>query len=283
MDTKHFSIFLTRAVGNSDTETKEFRCGLNGYRAEVNIELGNLPSKNNADITIYGLSLKDLQNYSSLVFLAPRYFDKRNQVKVLIDNIPVFQGDAYYCNPDFSAYPNISLNCQGVFGFYTSLIIPDKPLTISAKDNIPIETVFANLAKEMGYIFVNNGVTGICPDIVLDGSLYDRVLNLVNALNLNSSFFNGYLRIAPDKKPLWNDPVKINKANGMIGYPSFTSSGITFRTQYNPLIRPGTFVEINSILPKANGIWITNSVSTTLSTISNGLWESEVEAYIQYE
>lgn len=282
MNTKYFTIAITRATGENNTalETKEFFCGLNGFRATVNIELGGLPSKNIADVSIYGLSLESLQNYTSLIFLPPKVFDKRNQIDISIDNAPVYKGDTRYCFADFSTFPNVSLRAQGVFGLANSLT-PVKSQTIYGKDKLPIATVFETLAKQMGYSFVNNGVEGNCPDVILYGTLFEQANYLAKILNVGISLFNNYLMIAPYGKPFWNGRVKINKTNGLIGYPSFNSNGVTFRTIYNPLIKVGCLVELESIVPKASGTWYVNSISTNLSTIENGLWESEVECFVQ--
>jgi hypothetical protein len=71
----------------------------------------------------------------------------------------------------------------------------------------------------------------------------------------------------------------ISPQTGLIGYPLFNSSGVTFDCLYNPTILLGGQVKIQSSIPQANDVWTVTSLSHQLtSQFPGGPWQSSVQA-----
>jgi hypothetical protein len=280
--------YATDTLIQTGTETREFACGLDGYRAEVSIDEGGMPSKNSCDVTIYGLDEKTMSNFTSLVFLPPLIFDKRNRLEIYVNSTEdtssssslIFIGDIRKAYADYSSFPDVGFKIEGVFGLVRDLITRED-LIVEGDRNTKVEDLFKSFAEEMGYGFSNNGVSKTCPKIILQGTFREQLLQLAKATDVEIGFDYEKLCISPRDGVLINEAVPVNKGNGLIGYPSFNSNGVDFKTIFNPLIKVGGLVDINTVVPKASGKWYVNSKHTQLSTLPNGPWESEVSTYVQ--
>ena len=67
---------------------------------------------------------------------------------------------------------------------------------------------------------------------------------------------------------------KISKDKGMIGYPTFNEFGVNFSALFDPYLRTGQIVEIDSIVPKVSGQYIVIAKNSTLSTLPNSQWRA---------
>ena len=284
---KNFKIKIQQASGDAPDGiySYEFDCGNvdggnNLCRASVRLTEGGTPSKNSADIMIYGLSKDKLQQLTFLNFNPVKGVDSRNIVEVLVDDVMCFSGNIFFSSSNFDGIPDICLNIVGAIGIYEGSLA-QQDLEIRAVQNQTITSIFENFANKMGYGFMNNGVEGNCPDIILNGSLREQILELAKALNINISMDCKMLRIAPMGKPLLKDlPVEVNDKNGLIGYPSFNSNGVNFKAQFNPKIRVGSTVKLTSIVPNSSGEWVVNQKVSTLSSLPNGKWETDYICYV---
>lgn len=52
--------------------------------------------------------------------------------------------------------------------------------------------------------------------------------------------------VRPVNGPLGGDPVPVNKSTGMIGYPTYSTSGVQLATIFDPRIRPGLALDIQT-------------------------------------
>jgi len=278
MNIKELIIRITKANGTISPITKEFICNSdNGFRCQVEIEKGGLPSKNFCNISIFGVSQETAENFTSTVFL-PLTYDVRNTVEVIYENATIFKGTYIKCVGNYSSFPDISLDLTAYFGYETA-ISPTK--TTSIAEGYPVVSAVSDLAKLMGYQIINNyNLTNKCPQIELFGTNFDKLQQLEKACKLNIIATDGYIGIAPVNKPVFNTPIEINAGTGMIGYPSFTSDGLNFKTLFNPLLRNGGLANVKTIVPKASGIWYVASIYTKLSTLENGVWETEASCYV---
>ena len=66
----------------------------------------------------------------------------------------------------------------------------------------------------------------------------------------------------------------------MIGYPSFDSNGISVKGLYEPKCKLGGPIRIESVVPKASGLWQISSLSHKLQAGYPGAtsWETVVKA-----
>lgn len=73
------------------------------------------------------------------------------------------------------------------------------------------------------------------------------------------------------------DAVLLTANSGMIGYPSFTQDGITATCFYDPRLKLGGQVKIESIVPRATGYWKITKLSHDLAAYTNGRWVSKID------
>lgn len=72
--------------------------------------------------------------------------------------------------------------------------------------------------------------------------------------------------------------VLLSPDTGLVGYPSFTQSGVQCTTLYNPNIRFMAPVEIQSQFTPANGKWSVQSLNHRLDCqVPGGQWFTDIE------
>ena len=87
------------------------------------------------------------------------------------------------------------------------------------------------------------------------------------------------LAIWPHGQPRSGVAVDVSAATGMIGYPTFSSFGISVTTLFNPAIVYGTQLNVTSALKPACGKWIVYTLAHDLEAETpGGTWETHLEA-----
>jgi hypothetical protein len=280
-DMREFSITLMRPNGTGAPYTKTFHCGgKDGFKADVVVEEGGMPSKVGCSFTIYGVSEKTVDEFTSLVYL-PRTFNRYNQVIITCNGQSVFKGTLTSIFGNYGAAPNIVLSGIGILGIVES-IEQQKQRAINAEDKMLLNDAFALLAKDLGFSFEwNPSVTGICNTTVLQGTYHDQIQQLARENDINLVMYDFVVRIAsPKDAPVNRTPILISQDTGLIGYPTFIADGLKFRTLYNPQLHIGCVVNVRSIVAKTSGSWCVRKVTSSLSVLPNGKWEQSVECYL---
>ena len=296
---KEFTVKITRAIPENETGTYTytFRCGnipynnpsdnISGslYRVEVNIQEAGGVFKDTCNVAIYGLSIESLNAICFTWWDAIRKVDTRNKVEIIVDDTVIFQGDTYFISADFSNTPDVCLRITGVVGYaISSIMLPNKDYT-----GWYISNAFEDLGKQVGMkVLISQNVTGICPRLVLSGSLENRIKTIGKALNLDVNLTCGYIIVKKhdEAMPMFKGAsgttatptTVINKDTGMIGYPSFNNFGVNFSTIFDPYIKTSQVVRIESIVPKVTGEYIIISKQSLLSSLPNGQWRSNYVA-----
>ena len=301
---KRFVVEITRAIPESETgyNTYIFPCGnsidkedasfgYSGqyYRGDVRITETQGAYKDNCNISIYGLSVDKLTELTFITWNPIKEVDPRNTVKVIVNDQTVYQGNTYRVFADFSEAPEVCLRITGVVGTYLASR-PQQDTEIKATQQRTVGNVFTELGNLAGVnTVVNVSVKdNICPDITLSGSLYNQIATLAKSLDLQFDLAYGYLRVSSKDEVLGFSetdtigaeskstglPV-INLTNGLVGYPVFNNRGVNFRAIFDPKIRPGNIIELDSIVPQVSGRYRVAAKSSTLSTLPNGQWIAE--------
>lgn len=306
---RNFTVEITRAIPNSETgyNTFVFKCGnsieksdkdfgYTGelYRANVRITEVQGAYKDNCSISIYGLSIDKLTELTFMAWNPVQEIDPRNSVKITVDEQTIYQGTTYRVFADFSEAPEVCLRITGVVGIYAAALSKQSRVYL-ASEKRKVGDVFKELGDEIGvHTIVNKKVKdNLLPDITLKaGSVGSQVETLAKSLNLQYNLDFGYLRVAPKDEILGfseNDTVGdfmnskdipvINYTNGLIGYPIFNEKGVTFRAIFDPVLRPGNVIDLESVFPKVSGRYVITSKTSTLSTLPNGQWSAEYICY----
>ena len=294
MESKRFRIEITKAIPNTEKgyTTFVFNCGSqtdnsngfdeNLYRAEVRITEGEGAYKDNCNISIYGVSLDKLSDLTFITWDSVNGVDRRNTVKVIVDEITVYSGDIYRVYADFNDVPNVCLRITGVIGKYLSARSTENKI-ITTEENRSVGSVFKLLCDEVGIPLEIGEKTKekLCPDIILDGNLYEQIVKLAKKLGLNFHLTASSLTVW-DKKNGDYPPRQIDDidyTNGLIGYPTFIDLGVSFRGIFNPTLKPGNLIKLFSIVPGTTHFYWIAAKTSVISSMPNGKWESFYECF----
>jgi hypothetical protein len=143
-------------------------------------------------------------------------------------------------------------------------------------------TVVSGLAHQMNMGFENGGVTAQLHCPYYPGTGMDQVQQCADAAPFNWGLYGNVIAIWPKGGSRLGQHVLISPDTGMIGYPTWTSAGIIFRTMFNPsiaLVTPGLSVEVDTQMTPAKGKWTVFKVSHDLeSETPGGQWFTMMEA-----
>jgi hypothetical protein len=193
----------------------------------------------------------------------------------------VYYGYMHQCWQDFSEVPETSLQIMA-FGGYPAAVQPASPS--SYPGNADVASIMSGLATSMGMGFENNGVQARLANGYFPGTALQQAHDIARAANIemyvDTATAGGTLAIWPKTGTRGGSIPLISAASGMIGYPKFQSNGMSFTTLFNPSIRLGGQIQMQSSLTFGAASSGSQSPSTGYSAQSqpqqqggpNGLW-----------
>jgi hypothetical protein len=190
-----------------------------------------------------------------------------------------FDGTIISGSPDYSGMPEVAFNVLATSD--NALNLKLTPARTYA-GRVPASQMIDDLAAEIGMASQNHGLSTVLTNQVLNGSLGDRIKVLAHAAAAKIVVGNGRIDYWPlNTGPTGNRAVHdISPETGLVGYPMFTTNGVTIRVVANPQILIGHGVKLTSAIKKATGYWTVSRVRHELSTlIPNGPWFSTVELW----
>lgn len=254
------------------------------HALSVNIYKGGGAAANTAEILIYNMRPDDMAAVTDLGFLPKEV--GFNSVKVIAyadDNTPVtiFKGDIVPSGAyaDYSNAPNTALKITAVTGYYAAM--EAKPAESTAGESSGI-SVLKELTTKLGKTFKNlSNKNPIITDNYSTGSLLHRVKSLGKNTGLKIFIDDDVIIACDADQPVDISKVDVaplvNKDNGLIGYPSFSQQGINFSSVYNPALKYGGFVNVESVVPKSSGTWQILILTHKLTqNIPGGDWKTDV-------
>lgn len=192
----------------------------------------------------------------------------------------VYSGTIWEAWAEFQGVPEVPLNIVGLGGLAASL----KPVgALSYTGSADVATIMQTLAETMGLAFENNGVSVQLSNPYFPGTALAQVRACARAADIYYAIDRGTLAIWPKNGARQGDAVLISPETGMVGYPSFASNGLTLTTLFNPAIKPGGVVQVDSSLQVARGQWTVLQVQHSLqSETPNGQWFTQILAVPNY-
>ena len=267
---------------------------LQGLRASVTIENAGGAMMGTLNASIYGLPLDHVNKLTSLMWKTPilsssgSSFSEYMVQVYAIDGTQeslLFNGEVLNAWADFSGMPQVALLVQANVG-YSALVSATNPTSLAA--NTTVGTVMSQIANKMGFSFECKD-TSLSSQVVAKGSYFGNTA-MEQARSMEDSYkFWMYqdattnpptLAIAPWGSARQSLVALITPRTGMIGYPLFNSSGVTFSCYYNPAILFGGTIKISeSAVEQANAEWTVVSMSHQLSSQTpGGPWQSSIQA-----
>lgn len=253
---------------------------LEGYRVSAQGVTYNGDAQGQLQIRVWGMRL-DLIN--QLTKIGPIMNQRRNNRIVLTAGeeggamSTVYEGTIDTAFGDFRSSPEPVFNVVAL----SAALAAVKPVAASSYNGqVDAAAVMSDLADKMNLIFENNGVSFNLNNPNFSGSALEQVKSCARAANIFYTVDRGKLAIWPKSGNRGDEPIQIDVDNDMIGYPAFSSEGITLQTIFNPDLRLGGQVQVKSILTVACGIWNVYKMSFDLeSEVPDGKWFSTIDCY----
>lgn len=253
---------------------------IEGLATDVDITKPGLPEKNSASVSIANISLADMEQMTFLAFQPLQSLknlitiEAGEQGKTLAT---VFKGEITSAYADYGSVPDVEFKIEALSGGYAAQI-GAKP--ISVKGNAKAADLIKQFAKEIGYTFKNEGVAASVRNAVFNGSPIEKARSVADEVGAELLIDDDSMILMPYDKPRSGGAVLLTPETGLIGYPSFTSDGISFSCFFNPNLKQGGQVKIESIVPRASGYWKITKLSHKLTAYrtGGGSWYSSVDA-----
>lgn len=191
------------------------------------------------------LAFKPLQSYKNLIQVQA---GEEGQSPDL-----VFQGEIISAVPVFDYSGTATFHIEASSGYYP---IQKTAPPVSVNTDTTIESLFQQFADEAGYSLENNGVSGSVRNSVFTGTPVQKARQLAKQTGVDLIIDNSTFVILPGYTAKREGAVPLlNKSSGLLGYPAFTNDGISAKCLFSPLLKVGGLVKIESIVPKASGVW----------------------------
>lgn len=282
---------------------------LKGLRASVEISTSGDINMASCSLRVWGVSLKIMNALSILG--VNRTTGRRNTVIISAgdDNSGVaviFIGTISEAWIAAQGSPEVSFNVSALAGYFYAL----KPVApVSFKGTVDAALVVRSIALQMrpegapadgpaltGLRVQNDGVSVQIDNPYLHGTSLAQLNDIAVQGNFNLIIENNVVFIWPGGGARGQDIPLINKDTGLVGYPDRTQTGIRLTTLFNPNLKFGQKIQVQSQITIANrhtmeatsdtpallaGYWSPNSVSHELeSELPGGKWFTTIECFI---
>jgi hypothetical protein len=189
----------------------------------------------------------------------------------------VFTGTISDAWAEYNSSPDVAFNVIAYVGLGELL----KPVGVNSyPGSTDVAQIMADLAKIMGLAFENNGVDARLSKPYFDGTALTQVRTCAQAAGIWYTIENGKLAIWPKNSSRVGVVHLISPATGMVGYPTLSSKGLTLKTVFNPNIRIGRDVKVESSIPMACGTFRVSTFSHSLSSeLAGGPWFTTLECF----
>lgn len=256
---------------------------VSGLRIQADIIKAGGNSAGEGHVRVWGLTLSHMNALSALTPWAQ--YERKNTLtlKAGDEGQPlsiVFTGQITQAWINLNSQPDACLEVVALAGLYEAL----KPVApISFPGAADVADILKGLAERMGYAFENNGVTAKLWTPYFDGTARDQLKSVVRAAGIHHAIDSGTLAIWPQGGSRAGGVPTISADTGMVGYPSYTGNGIAVRTIFNPEIRPGGVVAVESLIQPASGRFVVYGLSYELSSeMPGGPWFTQFSGVPEY-
>ena len=247
----------------------------------ANIEKLGPPDFGKASVVIYGLS-RDVMEQISTLSLMPMYHNY-NYINVFAGDdysgyTQVFAGTIASAVADFNSQPDIKMKTDARIGLFGSITAQGQNVL---KGTQSVASFVEKQAKAAGFIFKNEGVTASVKNAIFSGSPIEQARQACEQVGAELIIDDDKMILIGNGSSLRGAVPKLTATTGLIGYPSMSSNGISFKAVFNPQFKFAGLVELKTMVPKCSGQWRITKLSHKLSSNlpGDGYWESTITAY----
>lgn len=274
---KQLRFVITLGTGKFDEEGND-QITLQGFRASADVDkaggmmLGTLRAK------VYGVRESDMHVITTIALQAAKYAEMQwlpNIVEVFaIDGETeslIFAGNIVNAWADYLNMPDVFLHVQAQAGVYNQLkAVPPR----SYRGAVDVAVIMAQIAKDMGYVFENNGVSVTVADTYLANTSMAQAQRLAKSAGIEMVVDDNVLAIFPMNGSRKTPEIPVlTRDSGLIGYPTLDAAGVTCQSLFNPAVRFMQQFELKSDQVRASSVWVATAISYRLeSEKPNGAW-----------
>ncbi len=251
---------------------------LRGHRCEaIIVNAGGTLNLGEMQLRIYGMKRADMDKFSTnhLLPLGVRGDSLSLSAGDALNGMKqIFDGTIVSACPNYQGMPDIAFDVSVRPGFLYQL----KPAAANSYEgDTDAASIVEALAKQMGYAFKNNGVNVKLSNPNFPGTLIQQLREVTEAARILCKIENGTVTIWPNGTGLDEGPLEISPATGLVGYPTFTRTGIQIVCEFNPGLALGRQITVKSSVEKASGTYFIQALRHELSTAQpHGPWFTTV-------
>ncbi len=258
---------------------------LTGLRISTLVTKAGGTFQGSLNMRVWGMTLSQMNDLSTLGFrVADNAAYRHNTVLVEAGDAEngmasVFYGTIHSAWVDFEGMPDCPFQIAAHIGLWEAL----KPVPpTSYRGLVDVATIVSGMADLVGWKFINNGVTTKFENVYYPGTAKEQIERVCQHANINYAIDDGpqmTITIWPKGGTRGGAIPLISPDTGMQGYPTYTAQGIVVTTIFNPSVRMGGAVKVQSDLKPASGTWTVNSLAHTLdSEVPRGNWFTRFDA-----
>ena len=251
-----------------------------GLPTSVDIQKQGGDERPSCTVTISNLNIDVVKQLTTLSFRPLQRY--KNQITVNAGDVgtqlqTVFVGDFENAYGEFQNAPTMNLMVKAISAQHGALMAT--PAT-SVDGTEQVSKLMEQWAREAGYTVQNNGVNASVKNTVYRGSPVDKAKMLARDVGIELIIDDGKFILIPKGKAVEGNAVLVDAKHGLLGYPQFSNDGIAFKMIFDPNLKIGGLVKVESVVPRASGIWKVTKISTKLEAYKpdGGAWESNVSA-----
>ena len=256
---------------------------LSGLRMSAIIEASGGPSSSTLELTIYGMTLSQMNQLSTVG--SQLYQQNQNHITLKAGDAQAgmataFKGDIFNAFVDAQQMPNVCLRISAKPGASTD-VQPTTPTSV--KGTSDVATVMKQLAQKGGWALENNGVNVKLNNMYLAGAIGQQMRTLARHAGIEFFFdhtTSNAVITPPGQARQGSSTPLISPQTGMIGYPCFNQAQVIVRVIFNQSIQFYGKVTIQSDLTAACGSFTVFHVVHELECeVPRGKWFSVLSAF----
>ena len=257
-----------------------------GLPTTVDIQKQGGDERPSCTVTIGNLNIDVVKQLTTLSFRPLQRF--KNQITVNAGEVgkqlqTIFIGDFENAYGEFQNAPTMNLMVKAIAAQHGALMAT--PAT-SVDGTEQVAKLMEQWAVEAGCTLENKGVNASVKNVVYRGSPVDKAKTLARDVGIDLIIDDGKFIITPNGQAVDGNAVLIDPKHGLLGYPAFSNDGIEFNMIFDPNVKIGGLVKIESVVPRTSGIWKVTKITTKLEAYvpNGGSWSSSVSAtWVQEE
>lgn len=237
----------------------------------------------NAEVSVYGVPL-DAMNQIARLWLEQMTPQNTDTLQIDVWNgqiyVPFFQGVIAWSAVDASAMPQVRLH-MSVNAAMALGNLAASPYANAGPVNL--QDVLTSLAAQGGFTvaYAKDAPQYQLTDVRLTGSPLEQIGQVMSCFPDLTWFVNlQQVVVRQAGAPYSSDSVPISVTTGMQNPPVYSSSGLTLSTMFNPLIRPGVALDVQTVFDFVNRTtWVAGVLAHTLEpNVPGGQWTTAVAA-----